>query len=93
MKVSYFYKLTGKKHQAKLKEKMVLETSEQNTPEPPKNVNLTPRMADLAQAVIGNVTDVDVGSHDSGVYCKVCRTIVCGGKDVLLSHRKGGLFV
>ena len=78
---------TGRKHQQKLREK-AQETKSVST-ELPKALNLTPHMVEIAKAVVGTVAPEDVGTHDSGIYCKVCRTIVCGGKDSLQSHLRG----
>ena len=79
----------GKKHQAKLREKVAVENPSPETPDPPIDINLSRRMVDLAKSVVGSVTAADVGPQDSGIYCKVCRTIVCGGKDDLQSHLRG----
>ena len=70
--------ITGKKHQARLAEKTAVERPKPaNAPAP---INVTPKMMDIAKSVVGKISADDVGTHESGVYCKVCRTILTATK-------------
>ena len=78
--------VVGKKHQNKMKLREGIERLAEATAKAEREMK---QAAKTRQTVPWAPPGAQVGNHGDGIYCKVCRTIICGGKKELTSHIMG----
>ena len=76
----------GKKHQNKIRLREGIERLAEAQAKAERDMAQAAR---TRQTVSWAPPGAQVGNHGDGIYCKVCRTIICGGKKELTKHIMG----